>query len=317
MLCKFKIIPWILMSALFLSALPASAKSVTEEMADGALAAASSKLRRDRDSVAGRQLLDFALFVTPENENALLLQAKLERDLPFDTLKYSRGMEEYIAFLKKVIAGTRAENRKLLLYKVIEHINPADEQTLLALTKAKNAGTETDFDKLLEQLGGPGTKPTGTEHTPSHDAPRPPNKPDPQPPAGSTAQSITAEELYEKLKSHRIEEIKQFRDKDVKVSGIVSGIGKTFGKPYVFLNDGRIRMVLSKDITTSKVEEVKNEYSTIEKRLQQYKEYGYTPSYTYVIKFTGTGKCTGMRGGYVIIEDCKDISWHKTYVSNP
>ena len=300
-----------------------AAKSVTEAMADGALAASSVKLRRNRDSEAGRDLLKFALFVDPDNQQALLLQAKLERELPFDTLSYSQSQKEYIAFLKKVIAATRSEERKLLLFKVIDLVNPHDDATMLALTKAKNAGIDTDFDALLaavKQENQPSDN--GGEKKPSTDKDADHHKnnshtANPKNAENNLGDAVAAEDLYKKLTSHRIEDIKKYREKVVKVKGVVDKAGTTFGKPYIELAEGRVHVILGDAVTKREFGDLEAQFESIDERARQYEEWGYTPSYRYEIHFSCVGKCTGLRAGHVVIEDCKDVSWDRKYIYTP
>ncbi|MCF7854627.1 MAG: OB-fold putative lipoprotein [Candidatus Pacebacteria bacterium] len=155
MRCTFSVMVLVLLNLSL--GLPLHAESVAEKMANGAVRAASVKLEWNRDSKPGRQLLQFALAVDPENENALLLQARLERGLSFEPRMLPDEGKEYIGFLKKVVKGTRSENRQLLVYKVIELLDPRDEDALLALTKAKNKGVDTSFDILLQSVTGGGS----------------------------------------------------------------------------------------------------------------------------------------------------------------
>jgi len=58
--------------------------------------------------------------------------------------------------LKGIIAKTRSAPRQLLLYKIIELVLPADEEALVALTKAKNEGLDTTVEGLITAIEGGG-----------------------------------------------------------------------------------------------------------------------------------------------------------------
>ncbi|MBT3378082.1 MAG: hypothetical protein HN742_33870 [Lentisphaerae bacterium] len=142
------------MLALVVAAIPSvyARPSVPENMANGATILAGMKLADSAESGAGHDLLRFALAVDPENRQALLLQAKVERGLKLDPVSLADGGAKYCQFLAKIAARTKSKGRKLLLYKIIEIIQPDNEDVLLALTKAANAGVDISLDALLSPL---------------------------------------------------------------------------------------------------------------------------------------------------------------------
>jgi|GEM_PF-2564432 len=119
------------------------------ELAEGAAIAAACRLGKDAGDNAGLQLLAFALAMDPDSERALLLQAKRERGQPFDDVELADGGHQFVAFLEEAATSARPKARSLLLYRVIELVDPTHERALLELTRAKNQGIDTDFDALL------------------------------------------------------------------------------------------------------------------------------------------------------------------------
>ncbi|OGV73023.1 MAG: hypothetical protein A3K19_24855 [Lentisphaerae bacterium RIFOXYB12_FULL_65_16] len=133
---------------------PSKATSTAGKLADGAVAVASSLLSEDASEARGLDLLRFALAVDPGNAWALLLQAKLERNQPLPQAEGGDQSEAYVDYLQSVIRKTSSASRQLLLWEVIELVDPKNEAALLALTKAKNKGVDTRFEALLAALGG-------------------------------------------------------------------------------------------------------------------------------------------------------------------
>lgn len=136
-----------------LAALPLCAAAAAEpqeaELAEGAAIVAACRLGKDADDAAGLKLLAFALAMDPDNERALLLQAKRERGQPFDEVELADGGRQFVAFLGAAAASAKPRARGLLLYRVIELVDPDHERALLELTRARNQGVDTDFNALL------------------------------------------------------------------------------------------------------------------------------------------------------------------------
>ena len=154
-----------------LTGAPGVTASVTQNMADGAVALASMKFAEDPDSEAGAKLLRFALFLDPDHRRGLVLQAKIERNQPFKKIRLADDGKKYVDYLMRVIRGTDSRERKLLLYKVIEQIQPQDEDALFALTKAKNEGYDTRFEALLAAVKKGRTAKTSTPSEGSQPSP--------------------------------------------------------------------------------------------------------------------------------------------------
>jgi len=153
--------------------------TISTKLADGAVAVATSLLRDNPTNDRGVALLRFALAVDPECPGALLLQAKLDRGQELPAAELSDGGKAYVAFVQSVIAKSKSSPRQLLLWKVVELVEPDNESALLALTKAKNAGTATEFETLLTALAG--EKAGAAEAAPAASASGP------APPAGAPA----------------------------------------------------------------------------------------------------------------------------------
>jgi hypothetical protein len=130
----------------------AAKTSVNADLADGAAIAAACRLGQDKEGAAGRQLLAFALAIDPENERALLLQAKLERGEELERTELADGGRQFIDFVEGIAVKTKPRARSLLLYRVIELIDPQHQKARLELTRAQNQGMDTDFEALLRSV---------------------------------------------------------------------------------------------------------------------------------------------------------------------
>jgi len=132
----------------------AQGPSTATKLADGAVAVAASLLNQDAADERGTNLLKFALTVSPGHPDALLLQAKLERRQELPKTELADQGKGYLDYVRSVIRKTNSAPRQLLLWKVIELVDPQDDEALMALTKAKNSGTDVRFGSLLAALGG-------------------------------------------------------------------------------------------------------------------------------------------------------------------
>ncbi len=137
--------------------------AVTDDaLAEGAVAAASAKLRDDRENSAGLNLLKFALAVAPENRRVLLLQARLENGLPPAGENVADDGEKFVKLLLSAAAEkSRPLKGRLLLYRAVLLVQPENETALIELMKAKNLGVaDTSLDALLAACKGePGSGP--------------------------------------------------------------------------------------------------------------------------------------------------------------
>lgn len=133
------------------AALPgaAQAASSTDRLADASVRVAAELFRENRKSVPATNILDFALTVRPEHEQGLLLQAKIARKLPLGPPEKQDLIPPYTRMLLQIAEKTRSDPHKLVLYKLVEQVDPANEKALVEVFKAKNAGTDTSFEAVL------------------------------------------------------------------------------------------------------------------------------------------------------------------------
>jgi hypothetical protein len=122
------------------------------DLAEGAAIVAACRLGQDAEDRGGHQLLSFALALDPDNERALLLQARHERGQPFEEMQLADSGRQFVTFLEEAAAKATPKTRALLLYRVIELVDPDHERALLELTRAKNQGTDTEFETLLDAI---------------------------------------------------------------------------------------------------------------------------------------------------------------------
>ncbi len=149
--------------------------SISEQLTVGSIRAAQWKLAFQADDRAGLDLLLFGLAVNPENREALLLQAKVERGLPIEIPQADDADNKaFIDLLANLAPRTTATDRRLLLYKILEIVDPANEAALLELTRAKNQGVDISFNALIKCLNPPATRPTPGSPPPSGQPPRTP-----------------------------------------------------------------------------------------------------------------------------------------------
>ncbi len=139
-----------------------AAASVSERLVAGSVDIAQRRLAVRIDDRSGLDLLLFALAVSPENREALLLQARLERGLPIQAPEQAEDAKAFLAFLEALVKRTASPDRQLLLYKIIELVDPANETALLELTRAKNQGVDVSFESLIKCLNPAGGQPSPT-----------------------------------------------------------------------------------------------------------------------------------------------------------
>ncbi|OGV64466.1 MAG: hypothetical protein A3K19_21290 [Lentisphaerae bacterium RIFOXYB12_FULL_65_16] len=135
----------------------AKGSSIGARLAGGAVVVAGSLLSHDPAEKRGLNLLRFALVADPGNADALLLQAKLERNQEIPRLDLPDAGRDYVDFVQSVIRKTKPGPRQLLLWRVVELVDPVNEAALQALAKAQNAGADTRLDGLLAALAGDAT----------------------------------------------------------------------------------------------------------------------------------------------------------------
>ncbi|MFP6854431.1 MAG: hypothetical protein VB980_01505, partial [Opitutales bacterium] len=122
-------------------------------LADGASKLAASKFLKDgRQSEAGIYLMQFAVAIDPANENAFFLKALLLGNHPFQEIAGVVTEDAYFTFLKKVIQGAPNDSIVLLLNHILLMNNASDATAIGALTAAKSAGKDIQFQSLIEVL---------------------------------------------------------------------------------------------------------------------------------------------------------------------
>ena len=410
-----RFIPPLVLCVVFLATGPSStvsAKSISERLADGAVAVASVKLKQDPSSDRGHNLLRFALSVDGDKQQALLLQAKLERELPFDVITYPGGTRKYLEFVRKVAEATKSRERKLLLLKVIECIKPDDEQALLELTKAKNQGMTTNFSDLLAAIKSPDSGDNSEEREPesvknilaetnisylyvssrnpvsafnrlnratiprgvkillkakkldatvshydsSTGAPYyssdsrlmrlGPNQGSQSFKNISAATAVvkicktfglgykvegknllivdssedadanelgyfmTARELFRKLSDLDVEELREYRGKNIQITGAVYEIGRHYKGSCVYLYNNRVQVIIDRGVNKGALEDLKKAVRAIDRK---YENYSSVPDRRNYIEFTGTAKCTGILQNRIVLEECTDFRWEQEY----
>jgi hypothetical protein len=128
------------------------AASVTENLVAGAVMVANAKLYASAEDQRGLDLLRFALALDPENRDALLIQAKIDRNQKLDDAQLADGGKQYVKYVLKIARHTNSRRRRLLLYKVVELVSPKNETAMLELTKAKNKGADVSFNALVQVI---------------------------------------------------------------------------------------------------------------------------------------------------------------------
>jgi len=129
-----------------------AAQTTAQKLALGSLDIAARKLAADSDDSGGRDLLTFALAVDPDNENALLMLAKIDRGMAIDAPDTPDPTKDFVTFVEGVAKRTTSTDRKLLLCKVLEILDPMNRMALIELTKAKNRGVNTSLGGLIRRL---------------------------------------------------------------------------------------------------------------------------------------------------------------------
>ncbi|MBN2452127.1 MAG: hypothetical protein JXR77_17205 [Lentisphaeria bacterium] len=131
-----------------------AAATVSEELAAGACTVAMWRLGMDAMDDAGRKLLAFALAVDPANERANRLQQGLDGGEAIPGTPLPDAGRTYVSYLEKVAAGSRSRRHRILLYKVIELVQPEHEKARQELEQAREKGADTAFEALLAAVVG-------------------------------------------------------------------------------------------------------------------------------------------------------------------
>ena len=145
----------------FLSAARAAEKTeaeTTRTVVQSALVVAASKLKEDARSSTGKNLLRFVLGLDPGNEEALLLQGRLERKLPIDSTAPENAEATFVELALAAAKNTESRTYQLLLCRVVDMLRPGNKIAMVVLTKAQNDGQDTRFESLLRAYTGAHTK---------------------------------------------------------------------------------------------------------------------------------------------------------------
>ncbi len=133
--------------------------STTESLAAGAITCAAELFQDRASQKRAEKLLRFGLAFDPDNTRGLLMQARLERNRdPIEEPPETSVRKRYLQGVLRLAERTSSEPHKLLLYRVVELLDPENEIALVALTKARNDGLDIDFYRLLEKVTGNSAK---------------------------------------------------------------------------------------------------------------------------------------------------------------
>ena len=159
--------------------MPKSLLSVSKakRLGDGATKLAQLKFFGEgRQSVAGLNLMQFALAIDPKNENALYLKALLLGNQPLQAIAIDITEEVFFAYIRQILGETENETVKLLLLHLSLIKDPKDQVVRGYLQKAQLEGKDIAFQSLVASLnrqtyagssidsgpfGGGPVKPTG------------------------------------------------------------------------------------------------------------------------------------------------------------
>ncbi len=129
--------------------------SATESLANGAIRCAAELFQDKATHGRAKKLLQFGLAFDPDNTTGLLMQARMERNYqPIADPPSKSVLKPYQKGVLRMAERTSSKPHKLLLYRLIELLDPENKIALVALAKASNEGHDTDFDHLLSKVTG-------------------------------------------------------------------------------------------------------------------------------------------------------------------
>jgi hypothetical protein len=110
---------------------------------------ASHKLmsESEADRKVGFQILDLCSVLEPKNDYITLIRGKAKRNASLDLTKPDDG--KFLSVMKEEMGKTKSEFLTLLLWKLVEISNPANDEAILVLEKASAKGIDVEFDALL------------------------------------------------------------------------------------------------------------------------------------------------------------------------
>ncbi|NQT89446.1 hypothetical protein HQ560_21940 [bacterium] len=133
---------------------PASRKVI----AKSAMPVAMRRLAANASDDVGRDLIQLALAMDPQDKDALLVQGKLDAGKAIESSAPADVEAKFAEQMRGIAMRATTGFYKLLLHRVVAMVAPDDEAALLALTKAKNGGVDTRFGSLLKAAQGEWTK---------------------------------------------------------------------------------------------------------------------------------------------------------------
>lgn len=173
MIIKTRIRRWTLPAVLLLAGIGAGIPSrdckasASEALAAGAISCAAELFQNKASHDRAEKLLRLGVAFDPDNSKALLMQARMERNrTPIADPPEKSVRKPYLRNVLRLAERTASVPHKMLLYRVVELLDPESEIALVALTKARNEGVETDFSQLLEKVTGRAAK-TDSRPSPS------------------------------------------------------------------------------------------------------------------------------------------------------
>lgn len=112
------------------------------------------ELGQNPESKYGRDLMRVGLALDPDNRTALLLQGLIKRGL---AINFEDKLPDLKIFSRRILAVAgmpEAGDRRLLLYKLVEMIEPGNSDAIVTLTAAENEGQDVSLDALLAPQDG-------------------------------------------------------------------------------------------------------------------------------------------------------------------
>ncbi|MBG28977.1 MAG: hypothetical protein CMI31_03095 [Opitutae bacterium] len=124
-----------------------------KRLGDGATKLAQLKFsEQGRQSIAGLNLMQFALAIDPKNENALFLKALLLGNHPLQVISIDTTEDVFFAYIGQILDVTENETVKLLLLHLSLIKDPTNQDVRGALQKAQLEGKDISFQALVDSL---------------------------------------------------------------------------------------------------------------------------------------------------------------------
>ena len=131
--------------------------------------------------------------------------------------------------------------------------------------------------------------------------------------------TVSADGMVSEFNSSLTRSLNKYKDQMLEVTGMLDGFAApSFGRVTLTLNGDKVRLLFGKD------DELRGPLSELKTASDQEKErqasqrrssnyWGYTDysSNRGGIEVTVVGRCTGYRGGRVVLEDCQEPIWRR------